>query len=156
VLLIRYCTYTQNVSGNHIETAVKTKKDIKDKIIKNALWGEDTVVTDELVEYYKKHPEELDLIIDKEYFYERYIKFFFILGIVITVLSRVLKFAFEDTWAVFINEVILDIFSELGIAIFGGAITTFLLEKLNQKQYNQNIALRKEIIQRINNSKTSA
>ncbi|HMO34237.1 MAG TPA: hypothetical protein PKE07_14675 [Lacibacter sp.] len=76
---------------------MKTKDDFKNKIINNALWGEDTVATDELVEYYKKHPEELDLIIDKEYFYGRYIKFFFILGIVITVLSRVLKFAFEDT-----------------------------------------------------------
>lgn len=135
---------------------MKTKDDFKNKIINNALWGEDTVATDELVEYYKKHPEELDLIIDKEYFYGRYIKFFFILGIVITVLSRVLKFAFEDTWAVFINEVILDIFSELGIAIFGGAITTFLLEKLSQKQYNQNIALRKENIKRIKQSNNNA
>ncbi|HMO34238.1 MAG TPA: hypothetical protein PKE07_14680 [Lacibacter sp.] len=56
----------------------------------------------------------------------------------------------------FINEVILDIFSELGIAIFGGAITTFLLEKLSQKQYNQNIALRKENIKRIKQSNNNA
>ncbi len=136
---------------------MKTKIDFQNKIINNSIWGEKTVVTDELVEYYRTHPEELDLIIDKEYFYGRFIKFFFILGIVITVLSRVLKFVFEDTWAAFINEVVLDIFSELGIAIFGGAITTFLLEKLNQQQYEQNIALRKEILDRMrqlnNNSK---
>lgn len=70
----------------------------------------------------------------------------------VTVISRVLKFAFEDTWASFINEVVLDVFSELGIAIFGGAITTFLLEKMNQKQYEQNIELRKEILKRINSN----
>lgn len=128
---------------------MKTKIDFQDKIINNAIWGERTKVTDELVEYYRTHPEELDLIIDKEYFYGRFIKFFFFLGIALTVISRVLKFVFENTWAAFINEVILDIFSELGIAIFGGAITTFLLEKLNQKQYEQNIALRKEILDRI-------
>lgn len=131
-------------------------KDIQDEIINNAIWGEKTIVTDELVDYYKKHPEELDLIIDKEYFYGRFIKFFFILGIVITILSRVLKFLFEDTWAAFINEVVLDIISELGIAIFGGAITTFLLEKLNQKQYEQNIALRKEILNRIKESNNNS
>lgn len=135
---------------------MKKGKDIQDEIINNAIWGEKTIVTEELIEYYKKHPEELDLIIDKEYFYGRFIKFFFILGIVITVLSRVLKFIFEDTWAAFINEVVLDIFSELGIAIFGGAITTFLLEKLNQKQYEQNIALRKEILNRIKESNSNS
>ena len=128
---------------------MKTKIDFQNEIIKNSIWGEKTIVTDELVDYYKTHPEELDLIIDKEYFYGRFIKFFFILGIFLTVLSRVLKFVFADTWAAFINDVVLDIFSELGIAIFGGAITTFLLEKLNQKQYEQNIALRKEILDRI-------
>ncbi len=133
---------------------MKTKIDFQNEIIKNSIWGEKTIVTDELVDYYKTHPEELDLIIDKEYFYGRFIKFFFILGIFLTVLSRVLKFVFADTWAAFINDVVLDIFSELGIAIFGGAITTFLLEKLNQKQYEQNIALRKEILDRIKQSKS--
>lgn len=131
---------------------MRTKIDFQEKIINNTLWGEKTEVTDELVEYYRRHPEELDLIIDKELFYGRFIKFFFFLGIIVTVLSRVLKFVFADTWAAFINEVILDIFSELGIAIFGGAITTFLLEKLNQKQYEQNLALRKEILDRIKES----
>jgi hypothetical protein len=135
---------------------VKTKIDFQNEIINNSIWGEKTIVTDELVDYYKTHPEELDLIIDKEYFYGRFIKFFFILGISLTVLSRVLKFVFADTWAAFINDVVLDIFSELGIAIFGGAITTFLLEKLNQKQYEQNIALRKEILERIKQSKSQA
>ena len=135
---------------------MKTKIDFQNEIINNSIWGEKTIVTDELVDYYKTHPEELDLIIDKEYFYGRFIKFFFILGISLTVLSRVLKFVFADTWAAFINDVVLDIFSELGIAIFGGAITTFLLEKLNQKQYEQNIALRKEILERIKQSKSQA
>lgn len=128
---------------------MKTKINFQNQIIDNSIWGEKTPVTQELIEYYKKNPEELDLIIDKEYFYGRFIKFFFILGILITVVSRVLKFVFEDTWAAFINDVVLDIFSELGIAVFGGAITTFLLEKLNQKQYEQNIALRKEILDKI-------
>lgn len=129
---------------------MKDKIDFKNKIINNSIWGEKTIVTDELVDYYRSNPEELELIIDQEYFYGRFIRLFFILGVGVTVISRILKYAFEDTWASFINEVVLDIFSELGIAIFGGAITTFLLEKMNQKQYEQNIELRKEILKRIN------
>ena len=131
---------------------MKDKIDFKNKIINNSIWGEKTIVTDELVDYYRSNPEELDLIIDQEYFYGRFIRLFFILGVGVTVISRILKYAFEDTWASFINEVVLDIFSELGIAIFGGAITTFLLEKMNQKQYEQNIELRKEILKRINSN----
>lgn len=128
----------------------------KDKIFNSSIWGEKIEITEELVKFYKENPDELDLIIDKEYFYGKFIKFFFILGILLTILSRTLKFLFEDTWASFINEVVLDIFSELGIAIFGGAITTFLLEKLNQKQYEQNIAYRKEILERIQQSQNGS
>lgn len=125
------------------------KMKLEDKVFDNALWGEKTEITDEIVQFYKDHPDELDLITDKEYFYGKFIKFFFVIGIIITVVSRLLKFVFEDTWASFINEVVLDIFSELGIAIFGGAITAFLLESLRQRQYKENTAFRKEVLKRI-------
>ena len=124
----------------------------RDEVINNSIWGQKTEITKELIDFYKKNPNELDMIIDKKHFYGRFIKIFFILGIAITVLSRTLKFAFEDTWASFINDVVLDVFSELGIAVFGGAIATFLFKKSNQKQYEENIAFRKEIINRINAS----
>ncbi|MCE2994129.1 MAG: hypothetical protein ACK5RG_10995 [Cyclobacteriaceae bacterium] len=128
---------------------------LKYKIIYDAIWGEETQITDEIVEYYQKNPRDLDLILDKEHFYGRFIKLVFFLGIVLTVLSGTLKFYFEDYWSEFISDVILDVFSEMGIAMFGGAITTFLLEKLNQKQYERNISLRQEIIARINQSQNN-
>lgn len=126
------------------------KMKLDEKIFSNALWGEKTEITDKIVKFYKENPQELDLIIDKEFFYGKFIRFFFMIGIVLTVVSRLLKFLFEDTWAAFVNEVVLDIFSELGIAIFGGAITAFLLKTLKQKQYKENTAFRKEILRRIN------
>ncbi len=128
---------------------------LKYKIIYDAIWGEETQITDEIVEYYQKNPRDLDLILDKEHFYGRFIKLVFFLGIVLTVLSGTLKFYFEDYWSEFISDVILDVFSEMGIAMFGGAITTFLLEKLNQNQYERNISLRQEIIARINQSQNN-
>lgn len=128
---------------------------INDKILEDTFWGEKTKVTPEIVKFYKENPKELDLIVDKEFFYDRFIKFFFFLGIFLTVISRVLKFFFEGSWAPFVNEVILDIFSELGIAIFGGAITAYLLERLKQQQYEQNIAFRNEILEKIKQSQNA-
>ncbi len=123
------------------------------KIIENTLWGEKTEITPELLEYYRHNPKELDLIVDKEYFYGRFIRFFFIIGIIITVASRILMLLFQDTDADFINDLILDIFSELGIAIFGGAIAAYILEKMKLKQYEDNITLRNEIIEKLNEKK---
>lgn len=122
---------------------------ISKKIIEETLLGEKPEITDEIVEHYRKNPDDLDLIIDKEYFHRKFIWFFFIIGLVITISSRILKFLFHDTWAEFINDIILDVFSELGIAIFGGAIVAFILEKLKQKQYQDNVKFRSEIIEKI-------
>lgn len=122
---------------------------VSKKIIDNSLWGEKPIITDKIVDFYRKNPEELDLIIDKEYFHGKFIKFFFILGISITISSRVLKFLFENTWASLLNDVVLDVISELGIAIFGGAIVAYILEKLKQKQYEDNVKFRNEIMRRI-------
>lgn len=128
---------------------------MNERIFQNLLFGDKVEVTHEMVEFYRKNPDELELIIDKEYFHGRFIRFIFTVGIVLTIASRTLKYLFEDTWAAFINDVVLDLFSELGIAIFGGAITTLLLEKLNQKQYEQNLALRREILRRIKETSNS-
>ncbi len=115
----------------------------------NILSYEKRIVTDEVVEYYRKNPNELDLIIDKEEFNISFLSFFFLIGITITIGARVLKFFFQDAWASFVNDVVLDVLSELGIAIFGGAVTAYFLEFLQKKQYEENVRYRAEIIKRI-------
>lgn len=122
---------------------------ISKRIIEESLFGEKPKVTDEIVDHYRKNPKDLDLIIDQDYFQGKFLNFFFILGLIITIGSRVLKFFFQDTWAEFINDIVLDIISELGIAIFGGAITAYLLERIKQKQYQDNVNFRNEVIERI-------
>lgn len=122
---------------------------VSKKIIEETLLGEMPEITDEIIEYYRKNPDDLDLIIDKEYFHSNFIKFFFIVGLLVTIVSRILKFFFQNTWAEFINDVVLDVFSELGIAIFGGAIVAYILERMKQKQYQDNVKFRSEIIEKI-------
>lgn len=124
-------------------------------IVSSVLFNEPQKITDEIVEYYRKNPAELDLIIDKEHFQIKFLSFFFILGLLLTLGSRILKYLFEDDFGPFINDVIIDVSSELGIAIFGGAITAFLLEYLQKRQYQQNLKFRNEIKARITMKKKS-
>ncbi len=106
-------------------------------------------VTDELVDYYEKNPEELDLIINKEYFHTLFLSIFFILGITITVSARIISYFYADRLGQFVDSIVLDVLSELGIAIFGGAVVAYLIEFLNKRQYQQNLKFRKEIKRRI-------
>ncbi len=114
---------------------------------------EKLTVTDKVVEYYRQHPDELDFIIDKERAHTKLLGFLFVLGLVITIGSRVLAYFFEEIWGKFMNDVVLDVSSELGIAIFGGAVTAYLLEVLQAKQYKENVAYRNAIKARLEENK---
>ncbi|MBS9779876.1 MAG: hypothetical protein KGV51_04535 [Moraxellaceae bacterium] len=116
------------------------------------LFLEKLEVTDEVVQYYQQNPDELDLIIDKEHFDNKFLGYFFFLGLSITIGSRVLAYFFEDIWGKFMNDVVLDVSSELGIAIFGGAVVAYLLGSLQKKQYNENVAYRNAIKSHLENS----
>ncbi|MEO0333734.1 MAG: hypothetical protein AAF223_19015, partial [Bacteroidota bacterium] len=45
----------------------------------------------------------------------------------------------------FVNTVILDVISELGIAIFGGAVVAYIIEFLKKRQYQKNIKFRNQV-----------
>jgi len=109
------------------------------------LFSDRQEITQEVIDYYEENPEELDLIINKEYFHIAFLGVFFILGIGITIGARVISYFFADTLGTFVDKVILDILSELGIAIFGGAVVAYLIEFLNKQQYQQNLRFRKEV-----------
>jgi len=117
------------------------------------IFSGDQEITEEMVDYYEQNPDELDLIINKEYFHISFLSVFFILGLGITILVRVIAYFFSSGLGQFINDVLLDIVSELGIAIFGGAVVAFLIEFLNKRQYQQNINFRKQIKKRIEKRK---
>lgn len=122
---------------------------ITEQLFENALLGNKTQITDEMLEYYRKNPGKLDEITNNSLFQIRFLAFFFIIGLILTLGTRTLKFFFEGVWGDFFNDVILDVFSELGIAIFGGAITAYYLEYLKKKQYDENVKFKREIKRRL-------
>jgi len=102
-------------------------------------------ITDEVIVYYEKNPDELDLIINKEHFNAVYLAFFFFIGLGLTIAARLIAHFYGATLGEFVNSIVLDVISELGIAIFGGAIVAYLIENLNKQQYQQNVKFRRKV-----------
>ena len=117
--------------------------------ISSVLFNEPQEVTDEVIEYYRKHPKELDLILDKDYFHIKFLSFFFVLGLGLTIGARTFDYFFGADFGAFVSDVVLDVTSELGIAVFGGAVTAYFLEFLQKRQYEQNLRFREKIRARL-------
>ncbi|MEM7738595.1 MAG: hypothetical protein AAF267_22720 [Deinococcota bacterium] len=107
------------------------------------------VITEADVDFYQAHPEELELIIDKEVLHLSFLTYFFLVGLLIMVASRIVIYLFADVLNSFVAEVILEISFEMGNALLGGVIAAFLLEYLQKKQYQENVRYRQEVLRRI-------
>ena len=105
----------------------------------------DQKITEEVIQHFEKNPDELDLMINKDYFNAMYLGLIFVLGLGITIGARVLQYAYGDWFGAFVNAVVLDVLSEVGIAIFGGAVVAYLIEFLNKRQFQQNIQFRRQV-----------
>jgi len=126
------------------------KMNIEDKILESALRNEKPIITDEIVAYYQKNPTELDSMVNQSIFQAKFLKYFFVLGLGLTIGVRLLRYFFDDdAFGEFVDRIILDVLSEIGIAIFGGALTVYLLEFLRKKHFQESIQFRKEVKRKI-------
>ncbi len=113
--------------------------------INNAIFSDKQQITEEVIDYFEKNPDELDLIINKEHFNALFLGIFFTAGIIITFLARTVQYFYGDFLGKFVNTVLLDVLSEFGIAIFGGAVVAYLIEFLNKRQYQRNLKFRSQV-----------
>ncbi len=113
--------------------------------ISKVIFPDSQEINEEIIRHYEKNPDELDLIINREHFYTFYLGLVFLLGIFITVVARLIQYFYGETLGKFANTIVLDVLSELGIAIFGGAVVGYLIEFLNKRQFQQNIKFRRDI-----------
>lgn len=112
-------------------------------------------ISKEIIRHYEKNPDELDLIINKEYFNSVYLGVIFFVGIGTTILARIAQYVYGEFLGAFVNTVVLDVVSEVGIAIFGGAIVAYLIEFMNKKQFQRNIQFRRQVKAMIEERKTT-
>lgn len=113
--------------------------------ISKVIFPDTQEINETIIQHYEQNPDELDLIIDREHFYTFYLWLVFIPGIGTTIGARIIQYLYGETLGEFINTIVLDVLSELGIAIFGGAVVGYLIEFLNKRQFQQNIKFRREI-----------
>lgn len=123
---------------------------IEDKILESSLRNEKPIITDEIVEYFRKHPNELDSIVYQSVFQAIFLKYFFVLGLGLTIAVRLMRYFFDDNAiGEFVDRIILDVLSEIGIAIFGGALMVYLLEFLRKKHFQESVLFRREVKKKI-------
>ncbi len=113
--------------------------------LSSIIFPTDQKITEEVIRHFEENPDELDLMINKEYFNAVYLGLIFVLGLGITIGARVLQYLYGEWFGAFVNAVVLDVLSEVGIAIFGGAVVAYLIEFLNKRQFQQNIQFRREV-----------
>lgn len=109
------------------------------------MFADPNEITDDVIEHYERNPDDLDLIIDRERFNVVYLMMVLTLGLAITIGARLPSAFLGEHLGEFMNSVVLDVISEVGIAIFGGAIVAYLIESQNSKQFRQNMEFRRKI-----------
>lgn len=117
--------------------------------INNAILRGSNKIDDAILDYYEENPGELDLIINKEHFYALFLGIVFIVGIIITLATRMIQVYYNEKISGTVYSVILELISELGLAIFGGAVVAFIIELLNKKQYQSNLMFRTRVIKKL-------
>ena len=112
-------------------------------------FSSDQQVTEEMVNYFEKNPSELDLLLEEEDFQLGFLFVFFIIGLFVMVLTKSIQLFLQDYLPVFVTDVLLEIFLEIGKALLGGSIVAYFIEFLRHKQFKQNKAIRDTIKQRL-------
>jgi hypothetical protein len=125
-------------------------KRTRDKLfLKTFLKGKGEVTQEEL-EYFRRHPDEIDEITAPVNVHKLFLLYGALSGILLVVLSKVLKFSSVLYFARdYLQEFLVDIVFEIGIALIGAGVTAYLLGILLNTQQENAERWRTEIRTRI-------
>ena len=110
-------------------------------------------VTDDEVEYFRDHPDELEEVSAPVSVHIVFLWLGTILGLVLVAASKLLNYSgVLDSLSIGSAEFLVDVVFEIGVALIGAAVTAYLLGiLLNQQQRNVS-AWRAEVRRRIDSS----
>ena len=114
------------------------EKRIRDKLVLRMVLKKKGEVTQEEVEYFRKHPDEIDAISAPINVHKLFLLFGGLFGILLVVISKILKFS-TVLHLVYgsVEEFLVDIVFEIGVALIGAGITAYLMGiLLNVQQEN--------------------
>lgn len=129
-----------------------TKLD-QDKLFIKLLFKSTSEVTDEEIEYYRKYPDQIDQVTAPLNIHKIFLWAGALLGVVVVAVAKFLKFSGSlDFLSEGVLEFVIDIIYETGIALFGAAVTAYMLGVLLNKQQENATKWREEIRRRIKES----
>jgi hypothetical protein len=133
---------------------VKTNEQERDRIfIKLFLKTSPDQVTDEELNYFRGHPEQIDEVTAPVNIHKLFLWAGTLLGVVFVGLSKILKFQpVLDNLSEGMREFGIDIVFEIGVALIGAAVTAYILGILLDKQQENAARWRAEIRRRLKES----
>jgi len=110
-------------------------------------------VTDEELNYFREHPEQIDEITAPVNIHKLFLWAGTLLGVAFVGLSKMLKFhPVLENLSEGLREFGVDIVFEIGVALIGAAVTAYLLGILLDQQQKNAARWRAEIRRRLNES----
>jgi hypothetical protein len=110
-------------------------------------------VTDEELNYFRGHPEQIDEVTAPVNIHKLFLWAGTLLGVVLVGLSKILKFQpVLDNLSEGMREFGVDIIFEIGVALIGAAVTAYILGILLDKQQENAARWRAEIRRRLKES----
>ncbi len=127
---------------------------IRDRVFLKLFFGGDSVkVTDQEVEYFREHPDEIDDFSAPLNVHKFFLIMGTLLGVFLVGASKVMKFSSLLSFlSVALIEFIIDLVFEIGVALIGAAVTAFLLGILLNKQQSNAKKWRTELRKKIHHS----
>jgi hypothetical protein len=108
-------------------------------------------VTDEELNYFREHPEQIDEITAPVNIHKLFLWAGTLLGVAFVGLSKMLKFhPVLENLSEGMREFCIDIVFEIGVALIGAAVTAFILGILLDQQQENAARWRAEIRRRLN------
>ena len=106
-------------------------------------------LTKDELSYFRKHPELIEAFGDKVKIYHLVLVILFIVGLILVVVSKVIKHAVGvDSYSLWV-ELTVDLSFELGVALWCGVAATVLLNDYMKRQYNEGRRYQQEIIRQL-------
>lgn len=105
-------------------------------------------ISSDEIEYYRLNPDKISLITSESRIRYRYLTYVFFLGLVFVIVSKLIFPILNHSLNMFWIEIIKDLLFELGVALWGGTATAYIIEvhslkeekeSKNKQQYIRNI-----------------
>ena len=106
-------------------------------------------ITEQELAFYRKYPELVHAVGDKATIYRWVLVTVFVVGFLLVVLSKAVKYGFIDAPAVAWVELAVDLVFEMGVALWGGVATTVLLQNFVERKYKEGRQYQQDILQRL-------